>query len=338
MVGDGPYATMYGFNQSLMDDMTARGTVLVITTTVMNNMTVNVGDFDCVGYDAMRPAPKTGSPSMAPTHLKTTVVNRTYDLSYCRRNRAVLCIRNATSAQRIPISNVSFMDLSYIFIGNGIHDLGYLAGEMTLHALEDVFPTSNPTPVPTFHPTPKPTMKPTKGKQKDPPSPTMFPTQPSTVPTESPTPFPVDVCDTRPLAKRQYSLEPNRIHFVAITGSYREYMRAQAFNDAFESKFPKEKFPSFTWHETERKGMNYDYEIDIIDEFGGKTSQPTLGPTPKPTGDYLPSSFLSDPFRGIYTTYFMVSLMGVFITDFIFISTRSFFNWKEEREMGKWVM
>ena len=194
MVGDGPYATMYGFNQSLMDDMTTRGTVMVITTTVMSNMTINVGDFDCVGYEAMRPAPNTGSPSMAPTQLKTTVVNRTYDLSYCRRNRAVLCIRNATSSQRIPISNVSFMDLSYIFIGNGIQDLGYLTGEMTLHTLDDVFPTSNPTPIPTFHPTSKPTSKPTEGKQKDPPSPTMFPTQPSAVPTESPTPFPAEVC------------------------------------------------------------------------------------------------------------------------------------------------
>ena len=84
--------------------------------------------------------------------------------------------------------------------------------------------------------------------------------------------------------------------------------------------------------------MNYDYEIDIIDEFGGKTLQPTLGPTLKPTGDYLPSSFLSDPFHGIYTAYFMISFMGVFIAALIFISTRRFFNRKEERDMGKWSM
>ena len=162
-----------------------------------------------------------------PTHLKTTVVNRTYDLSYCRQNRAVICVRNSSSSQRIPVANVSFMDLTYTFIGSGEHDVGYLSGEMTLHALEGVFPTSNPTPVPTLYPTPRPTMKPTKGKKKNPPKPTMSPTAPSAVPTQTPTISPADICDSQPLARRKYNLEPNRIHFVAVTGSYREYKRAQ---------------------------------------------------------------------------------------------------------------
>jgi hypothetical protein len=341
MVGDGPYATMYGFNQSLMDDMTSRGTVVVITTTVMSNMTVNIGDYDCVGYEAMRPAPQTGSPSMAPTHLKTTVVNRTYDLSYCRQNRAVICVRNSSSSQRIPVANVSFMDLSYMFIGSGEHDVGYLSGEMTLHALEGVFPTSNPTPVPTLYPTPRPTMKPTKGKKKNPPKPTMSPTAPSAVPTQTPTISPADICDSQPLARRKYNLEPNRIHFVAVTGSYREYKRAQNFNERFVDKFGgpvDDRFPDFEWEETVRRGMNYDYEIDIIDEFGGKTQMPTTSPTPKPTAHYLPSTLLSDPFRGLYTTYFLISFIAFFVAVSVFIAGRWFYNWKEERDVGAWFM
>ena len=117
---------------------------------------------------------------------------------------------------------------------------------------------------------------------------------------------------------------------------FRGYVRV-GFVDKFGGPVD-DRFPDFEWEETVRRGMNYDYEIDIIDEFGGKTQMPTTSPTPKPTAHYLPSTLLSDPFRGLYTTYFLISFIAFFVAVSVFIAGRWFYNWKEERDVGAWFM
>merc|ERR1711998_89673 len=163
-------------------------------------------------------------------------------------------------------------------------------------------------------------------------TPTASPTitgNPTTVPTVHPTPAPTmdfeNPCNSPPLARKSYYFEPGRIWFVAVSGSWREYLDSEEKSGSAKN--------GFTYEYDER----YLYDFDIIDEYGGPTFAPTLAPTFSETPVFLPSDFIADPFRRQYdkiaTTSFSIMLAGVMG----FVATRWYFHRKENRDVGKWL-
>lgn len=325
---DGPYGTMYGFNQTKMDQLTRTGTVVLATSAVMTNVTVDGGKKTRIekrGEKAEYRVGDVGDRFCEGEYVNTTLYNRTYH--HVKDEFALLCVKNDTDKQRTPMANVSFTDMSVTWISDLAHDEQWLRGTISLHSLDMLLPTAAPTiDGLTSNPTPTPSsvFSPTKTPTTWAPTVTNMPTGPSMAPTAEPTRDFENPCNSPPLAESRYYFEPNRIWFVGISGSPREYADSR-YRTGSRSQ-------GFTYH----WDLDYDYEIHIIDEYGGPTFAPTLAPTFSDTPVYIPSDFISDPYSKQYDAMSTATFFLMFIGAAAFVSTRWIFHIQEKRNPGKW--
>lgn len=362
-MSDGPYAQQWGFNQSKMDDLLDDGTVIFFLNSVMRNFT-RIENFDknCT------------SPGNRTDHI---FYNRTFELN--KADHAVVCVEKVVEdpeftnkgwktgrSERFAIANVSFMDLSMAYVKSGSPAEEFLDGWLTLHALPEIMPTAEPTvepttgspttaptisPMPSAYPTPIPTPKPTADPT------TAAPTTTTSSPTSTPMPtsYPDDgdiECSGQILAREKVYLEPGRIWYVGITGSFKE---DQAWEEYFEDDDPsssemRKRDYGMPGNNPKKEGGEYgpwggfykirgvDYKFEVIDEFGGPSQMPTTMPTFGDTSVYVPSEFISDPLKASYENFVIscILLFGAAIS--AFIVTRCVFNALEVRSKGRWLI
>lgn len=297
-----PYGRLWGFNQTKYDDLTAKGTPVFFINAIPSNITVNGQDDRCVGE-----------------YWNTTMQNRTYSLP--KDPVMTICVKNHTAGSRVPIANVSYMDMSYAYFTEGLNeDDTLLKGELYLFKGPDpdTFPpTAAPTSSAPTTAAPTTTAPTTSMPSKSPvpsvsPAPSAVPTPaPTSTPTDQTVYVPDDPCSGEPVAETFYNFESNRIWYVAVVGNQVKD------NDGG---------PYYTRYR--------DYEFLIYDEYGGPTPMPTSLPTPGATSIFLPME--AYPFRANYNyliyTSFAFALGGVVL----FVMTRIRFNAAEERSPGKW--
>lgn len=146
-------------------------------------------------------------------------------------------------------------------------------------------------------------------------------------------------------------MEPGRIWYVGITGSWKEDAHWDENIGKDDDTLPSSERAAYGLSAEEdgvkrgeygpwggfyaMRGVNY--KLEVIDEFGGLTSPPTTMPTFGDTPVYLPSEFISDPVKAGYENFLItcVLLFGAAATAFVL--TRCFFNAVEKRSTARWV-